>query len=386
MCLEAPGMIEHILAVVAVAAFSQPDVRFERLPDNGRQARAAVASDGTVHVVFLVGEPAASDVMHMSRAPGEAEFAAPVRVNSQPGSAVMAGTMRGAQIALGPDGWIHVAWNGSQIAEPTGPGHSDDHPHAGLPVLYSRSRDGLAFEPQRGLMRRTEMLDGGCSVAADGAGNVHVIWHASAAGGDDGEADRSVWVATSRDDGATFAPERDVLPERLGACGCCGLAAGVDERGRLFVLYRAATEGVERGMYLLTSPDGNAFHAKRVDEWSIQMCPASSTLVTRGGEWMILAWENRDQVYWAWADESIEPVAPPGDDARRKHPSVARAGGHVLLAWAEGGGWGKEATLAWQAFTRDGEPVRNTGGREPGLPAFSFPCVVPEGDGFIVLY
>ena len=43
------------------------------------------------------------------------EFSKPVRVNSQPKSAVAVGTIRGAQIAIGQNGRVHVAWNGGQV-------------------------------------------------------------------------------------------------------------------------------------------------------------------------------------------------------------------------------------------------------------------------------
>jgi hypothetical protein len=46
-------------------------------------------------------------------------------VNSQPESAIAAGTIRGAQLAIGKAGRVHVAWNGSQNAEPVGPLNPD---------------------------------------------------------------------------------------------------------------------------------------------------------------------------------------------------------------------------------------------------------------------
>ena len=46
-------------------------------------------------------------------------------------------------------------------------------------MLYSRLNDpGTAFEPQRNLLHETGGLDGGGTLAADGAGNVWVAWHA----------------------------------------------------------------------------------------------------------------------------------------------------------------------------------------------------------------
>ena len=56
-------------------------------------------------------------------------------------------------------------------------------------------------------MHRTFYLDGGGSIGADKEGNVYVAWHATSEDAPEGEADRRLWVACSRDDGATFADE-----------------------------------------------------------------------------------------------------------------------------------------------------------------------------------
>jgi hypothetical protein len=40
------------------------------------------------------------------------EFSKPIRVNSQSGSAIAAGTIRRAQLAVGKNGRVHVVWDG----------------------------------------------------------------------------------------------------------------------------------------------------------------------------------------------------------------------------------------------------------------------------------
>ncbi len=378
-----------VVLALACPAFAGPDVRLARLPEGGRQPRVAVGADGSVHVVYLGGDVRNSDVYYLNRSSGQEAFGEPVRVNSQPGSAVAMGTMRGAQIALGAEGRVHVAWNGSTIAEPRGPGFAPGAAHKGLPVLYARSDGAGAFEAQRNLMTSTAYLDGGCAVAADGAGRVYVAWHASALDGSPQESARNVWLAESTDEGATFGRERGILPQALGACGCCGMAATTDPSGGIVLLYRAATGGTERGMYLLESSDqGRSFGARPLDSWRVMMCPMTSAAAQRTGDGPVLAWENQNQVYWARAGAGeLKPVAPPTGAARRKH-AVAGAGAEfVVLAWAEGGGMGGEATLGWQVFTAAGEPVEGGAGQQPGLPAYSFPAVIAERDGgFTILY
>ena len=135
------------------------------------------------------------------------------------------GTIRGAQIAAGPDGRVHVAWNGSDAALPRGVANPKTG-RAGSPMLYARSNaQRTAFEPQRNLMKHTFDLDGGGSLAVDEDGAVYVAWHANDVAGEAGEAARRVWLARSTDGGAAFAPEARRGPSRparaaAAACGC----------------------------------------------------------------------------------------------------------------------------------------------------------------------
>src|SRR5262249_43609235 len=167
---------------------------------------------------YFKGDPGAGDLYYVRREPGKTAFSDPLRVNSQAGSAVATGTIRGGQLALGKGNRVHVAWNGSGKALPKGQGK---YPQ---PMLYSRLNDsGTAFEPQRNLMQLTDALDGGGTVAADSDGNVYVAWHAGRLGNLAGEGKRQVWVARSTDEGRTFATETPAFAEPTGACGCCGM-------------------------------------------------------------------------------------------------------------------------------------------------------------------
>src|SRR5262249_36566539 len=137
----------------------------ERVPEGGIQPQAVVDRQGVLHLIYLNGSPGESDIFYLRRAPGEKSFSKPLRVNSQPGSAIAIGTIRGAHIAVGKDGRVHVAWNGNSKALPQGPNN-------GTPMLYARLDDsGQAFEEQRNLMQHTFVHDGGGSVAADDQGN-----------------------------------------------------------------------------------------------------------------------------------------------------------------------------------------------------------------------
>ena len=88
-------------------------------------------------------------------------------------TAIATGTIRGAQLAIGRTGTVHVAWNGSDKALPRPPVNPTTK-RAGMPMLYARRIAGTAFEPQRNLMTETTNLDGGGSIAADDRGGDYV--------------------------------------------------------------------------------------------------------------------------------------------------------------------------------------------------------------------
>jgi hypothetical protein len=356
-----------------------------RVPAHGLQPQVAVDARGVVHMVYYKGEPGGGDLFY-TRSEDGTHFKHALRVNSQPGSAIATGTIRGGHLALGKDGRPHVAWNGSHKALPKGPG-------GGSPMLYARLDDsGKAFERQRNLIQSAVGLDGGGSVAADASGNVYVFWHAPDAG-KKGEDNRRVWVAVSTDDGKTFAAEKAASTESTGACGCCGMRAFADAKGKVYATYRGAKDVTRRDTYLLTSGDsGKSFLGEDVHPWAIKTCPMSSYSFAAGPEGRVLAaWETDGQVYYATIDPSTgkrsAPVAAPGTGRGRKHPVVAvNSKGETLFAWTEGTGWNKGGSLAWQVYDKDGKALSGHG-HAAGVPVWSMAAAFVRPDGkFGIVY
>src|SRR5262249_35931602 len=103
-----------ILFTTSAASAADPRrVEVVETPDGGIQPQAVADSEGAVHLVFLKGDPGKSDVYYARAEPGEPSFSRPIRVNSDAGSAIAVGTIRGVQVAVGRKGRIHVVWNGS---------------------------------------------------------------------------------------------------------------------------------------------------------------------------------------------------------------------------------------------------------------------------------
>jgi hypothetical protein len=357
------------------------------------QPQIARDAKGILHLACFKGDPAHGDILYTWSNDDGNTFSSPIRVNSQPGSAVATGTIRGAQIAVGKAGRVHVAWNGSSLALPKGPRHPGQA-QAGAdeatPMLYARLNDSrTAFEPQRNLITRTFDLDGGGSVAADQRGNVYVAWHASAAGSAEGESGRQVWVARSNDEGERFEPEQAVNPSPTGACGCCGLRIFAGYDGTVYLLYRSATESVHRDVYLLVSRDGaRNFRERLIDKWEINACPMSSMDLAEGAGRVLAAWQTKEQVFFApMSSETMSPISAPGKGDNRKYSFVAaNNAGETILVWTEATRWARGGTLAWQVFDKGGQPTSQQGSG-PSVPVWSFGTGFVRRDGnFAVLY
>jgi hypothetical protein len=366
-------------------------VELRRVPRGGIQPETVIDRTGVLHMLYFSGEPRAGNLFYVRSRDVGATFSEPVRVNSQDGSAIATGTIRGGQLALGRDGRVHVVWNGSDAALPRGPVHRQTG-RPGMPLLYARSTPGgTAFEPQRNVVRGSWALDGGGSVAADGAGNIYVAWHAQpaeVASGDEGT--RRVWVARSRDDGATFGAEGVASEEPTGACACCGVRVFSASTGKLFLLYRSATEMVNRDMHLLTSSDrAHSFAGARIHPWNIGACPMTSMSFAESNGRVLGAWETAGQVHFRALDGSgadAPPVAPDAVATGRKHPRLAAGGnGQVLLVWTEGTAWARGGSVAWQRFDGSGRPLEPIGSN-PGVPVWSFATAVPHRGGHFVIF
>src|SRR5262245_36315446 len=120
--------------VVAVPAFLTAEpagkVTVLRVPHGGIQPQVATDADGTVHLIYYRGDPGHGDLYYIRSRDG-ATFSEPIRVNSQLGSAIAAGNIRGGHLAVGRGGRVHVAWMGAGKTEPRAPGGA-------VPMLYTR--------------------------------------------------------------------------------------------------------------------------------------------------------------------------------------------------------------------------------------------------------
>jgi hypothetical protein len=348
------------------------------LPDGAIQPQAVVDANNVVHLVFFSGKPAGGDVFYVKLSADGDRLAPPVRVNSIEGSALATGSVRGAQLSLGRNGFVHVAWHGSK---PVGAGSQLD-----VPMWYARSADGIHFEPQRSVSGKSKGLDGG-SVAADRAGHVAVVWHAM--GTEPGEDHRTIYIARSSDDGASFSEESPATSAPVGACGCCGMRALFDRGGALHVLYRLATDQEHRDTAWLMIQGSTSQPPVRVHAWDLKTCPMTTYALAETGGNLVAAWETNQEIYSTSLDPktaTVGKISPVPGTGSRKHPSIAvNAEGERLIAWTEGTAWNRGGTAAWRLTDRNGKEIAISQNAGP-VPVWGLVSAVALRDGSFVVF
>ena len=106
---------------------------------------------------------------------------------------------------------------------------------------------------------------------------------------------------------------------------------------------------------------------------------------------VLAAWDNDGEIYVARVDpatgQTSEPMSPPGEARKRKHPVMAgNARGETIVVWTEGIGWNRGGSLAWQIYDKAGNPTAQRGSAA-GVPVWSLVAVYARPDGsFVILY
>lgn len=358
-----------------------------RTPDGGIQPQALAGPDGTVHLLYYKGDPTAGDLYYTYRKSSSEHWMPPIRVNGTSGTGLAVGSVRGAQLALGRNGWIHVAWMGSSRAKKVQVGTREQ-----TPLLYARLRPNASeFEPEQNMLKVAGGLDGGGSLAADSLGHVAVVWH-GVTGEEKGEQFRAVYVRESSDDGGVFSIEKAVSPLGSGACGCCGIKANYADGGTIQVVFRSATQETNRAELVIGGTmDKLPFQVMKKSPWTINACPMSTADLAQGTATSYAAWETEGQILWERFALNGAPVGKSSQPERgkggQKHPALAvNSRGEVLLAWTEGTGWQRGGGVAWQIFANTGQPSQPIE-RKPGVPVWGLVSVVAKLDGqFLLIY
>ena len=165
--------------------------------------------------------------------------------------------------------------------------------------------------------------------------------------------------------------------------------AFADSKGDLLVLYRAAYQITNRDETLLLSRDkGASFELVYTHLWNVGACPMSSASVSECSGQILAAAETHGRVFFVQLDPRTGKISSPvSPETRAKHPVViGNSRGEILLAWAEGTGWNKAGSVAWQLYNSGGKPLSPIG-RADGLPVWSLPTAFTDRSGdFTIVY
>lgn len=328
-------------------------------------ARPTTAVDpqgGSVYVAYASKARGERNVYVSRLEAGRAALGAPVRVNDRPGDAA-AHPQAPAQVAVGPEGTVYVAWiaqvpvegrrfpaSDIRLARSTDGGRTfapaiTVHEDAGFPT--SHHFHNLAAGPDGTVY--VSWLDGSARDRAERArgtvaeGNGH-------GGGDDGLPGTELHVARSTDGGRTF--EAGVVVAE-GTCQCCRTALAVGGDGTVYVAWRHIFGGTARDIGLAHSADGGRTFSEPVrvhaDEWQINGCPhAGPALAVDAQDRVHVAWytgaEQTAGIYYT-ASHRGGAVFGPAAVLARDVP-VAQVG--AALDGTDGGTW-----IVWEHPMRD---------------------------------
>jgi hypothetical protein len=364
-------LILSILCCLPLPA--QAGARCEAVPEKGLQPEVVVSSDGTVHLVYLRGDPQAAEVRYTWRKAGEAWHPS-LTVNTIAGSAIAIGTIRGPQLALGKNGTVHVLWNGTATGK-----------LATAPLWYARKpAEAEGFAKQQNLLGESVALDGGASITASADGKVYVVWHGLTGGAASGEKDRLIFLRTSPNDGASFPPAEVINSATPGICACCSLRVTLSTTGEPNILVRTAMSADRRPMSLYAHSD-QQWASREIDSWNISACPMSSAALVAHDRKMLGAWETAGQIRAGWISErGAAPITLAAKNA--KHPSITvNQQGHILIVWAEGTGWNRGGSVAWQECDQELKPI-GPPGQAAGVPVWGKAAAYAEAQGdFVIL-
>ena len=333
----------------------QTAVQVIKVPHSGIAPDAEVDGEGNIHLVYMSDD----DIYYVTSEDGGQRFSEPLRVNSDAGTA-QAGAYRGPDVAVAPDGRVHVVWYTNAFQRQL--------PSEAWGVHYAyRDPSDTSFVAARNL-NHTPSDNYSVAVSHD---QVAVFWTADA-----------LYVQMSDDGGGMFSEPAVIA--LADPCECCATRAYFSRTGDLYVSYREKSNNM-RDMYLLKRRAGQQTFVSRAlsqTPWQIELCPMSGSYLTGGyDQELVAAWETKGQIYYGRVDEA-GALLTPGEirvSEQGRYPVVLSASeGTTLVAWKQG------TSLRWQTYDTKGhvldEQVRVDG------PSRHRPAGVVIEDGTFVLF
>ncbi|MBX3452513.1 MAG: exo-alpha-sialidase [Planctomycetaceae bacterium] len=275
-----------------------------------KQPQAAVATDGTVHLIYGSGDA----VFHCQSTDAGATFTKPqeaFRISN-----MSLGMRRGPRISVAGNAVVVTAVGGMQ-----GKGRDGD-------VLAWRSTDSGAT--WQGPVRVNDAADsareGLHGMASGPDGSVWATWL------DLREKRSEVYASKSTDGGETWQPNVRVYRSPDGnVCECCHPSILVSDDA-VHVMFRNSLAG-NRDMYVATSKDdGKTFAtAKKAGQgsWKLNACPMDGGMLAAGPNGsLVTVWRRNGEVYSAVSTGGREQLL-----GRGEQPWIASSSNGPVIVW-----------------------------------------------------
>lgn len=400
-----------LAVTVVAAALSESPIR---LAVAGRaNANVSLAARNAFVVAVWSGAlPSGSvDVFSAVSRDGGRSFAAPVRVNSDPGRVSVNGeqpprlALVARKTAAQSPPEIVVVWTAK------GP--------QGTLLMTSVSRDGgRTFAPAAPVPDTDAPGNRGWeNIAADSAGRVHITWldhRALAKDGaqtamshhDIGHSAKTDGVAMAQQSklyyGTLATAGSPVRPITGGVCYCCKTAVTPIAAGGVALAWRHVYPGNFRDIAFTVSRDGGRTFATPVrvseDGWQLEGCPddGPAMAVDRDGT-IHLAWptlvagNGKDAttgIFYARSRDGLRfspRVAVPSEGTPHHPQLTSRSDGSIALAWDEVINGSRRIAFATGTAGRDGR-VAFTRRMLSGLETGMYPALAVASDGLVVAW
>lgn len=337
---------------------------------------------------------AVTDVYVAISGDGGNTFEKPVKVNSSAG-AVWGQQVSRPRIVGTPNGTWHVSYAANDV-----------HPTLKKTLLtthYTRSTDGgHSFEAPKRLSAITDqdmsgVIHGGfASAAAFGTmaaapdGSVHVYWIDTRHMQPESDSG-ALYGTTSRDDGKTFATEKQLIDTSV--CPCCQLTAVANSKSEIVLGSRRVEKDSFRPATVMTlsRSDTTVNDRKPIggSPWQIAGCPLKPTVVAVQDQKIFAAVHNGGEatpgVIFSVSSDAGKSFKPNGivhaNAAVSDAPSIAVNDSRVLLAWHAKVG-NAPRRVFYRLYSLSGEPTGEIQELDsaPGLAQYPVAAVRPDGN------
>ena len=295
-------------------ADSAPQVLAEGQGQSGpKQPQAFVSADGTVDVVFAVGDEIR---VSTSRDRGETftRAAGTIRCPNMP-----AGMRRGPRVVRTKSALVVTAIGGKQ-----GKGRDGD-------VLAWHSTDNGATWSEAVMVNDAPdaAREGLHGMTAGANGEVWCVWL------DLRNSKSEIYTAVSSDDGQTWKGNVRAYRSPDGSvCECCHPSIISGTKGGATVMFRNSLSG-QRDMFLTSSDDGKKFTTGRKlgkGSWKLDACPMDGgMLASDGKDGLVTVWRRDNQVFATLGNGATEKQLGTG-----QQPWAAWSAAGPIMVWTGG--------------------------------------------------